>query len=294
MKNPNASGHDKAFTLIELLVVVAIIALLLAILIPSLNKAKELANRIICGNHLKNIASASNVYANSQDGYFVPASYLGPGQPAQVWPSTEAAANAIYDAGGRFWYENETFREYIGLDDRSLIPKSASTSAIRTALLATPKDFLCPSDKISRRRKDTETRISYGYNNTDWRPWTIARTIVGYKASNVKNPAGTLNFVDNVYFWCDINGAHYAWVWDRIKNISNPAQWPSDITDDTVLYRHSEGANVGFYDGHAQWLKKEDIFDREGYNIQPQSQAWMGMWTATGHIIPGWLKRWPN
>jgi prepilin-type N-terminal cleavage/methylation domain-containing protein/prepilin-type processing-associated H-X9-DG protein len=293
MKNLTVSAHGKAFTLIELLVVIAIIALLLAILIPSLNKAKELANRIVCANNLKNIASASNTYSTAGSGYYVPASYLAPGQPAQVWPSTEAAANAIYDAGGRFWYENETFREYLGLDDRSIISSSASTSAIRTALLATPKDFLCPSDKISRRKKDTEARISYGYNNSDFRPWTIARTIVGYRVDAVQRPAEVLNFTESIGTWVDYNGAHYVYVWDRVKNISDDSKWPEpDKTrPGAVLYRHSEGANVGFYDGHAQWLKKAEIFDREGYNTRP---AWTGMWTASGRMIPGYLKRWPD
>ncbi len=54
----------RGFTLIELLVVVAIIALLIAILIPSLRKARESALRTGCGTHLKTQGTAFALYAN--------------------------------------------------------------------------------------------------------------------------------------------------------------------------------------------------------------------------------------
>lgn len=55
----------KGFTLIELLVVVAIIALLVAILIPAVQRAREEANRAVCATNLKGIDTASYLYANS-------------------------------------------------------------------------------------------------------------------------------------------------------------------------------------------------------------------------------------
>lgn len=268
----------KAFTLVELLVVVAIIALLLAILVPSLNKARELAYRIVCGANIKNIAIASNTYASSQDGYYVPAGHVGYDQPAKVW------GNYDYDYGDRFWIQNKAFRSYINID-------SYHVSSNDWFL---PKDFLCPSDRISKQRTETMGRQSYAYNNSDWRPWTQPYKIVGYKASTVRKPAETINFIDSITFDVDFNGAHYVGGWDRIKELlPSTSSWPApcDPTIGTAFYRHNEGANIGFYDGHAQWMHKTEAFDWEGYHINPKDEARTGMWTASGYMIPGWYRR---
>lgn len=58
----------KAFTLIELLVVISIIALLMAIMLPALGKAREVAKRTICATNLKNIWTAANMYACDWNG----------------------------------------------------------------------------------------------------------------------------------------------------------------------------------------------------------------------------------
>ena len=62
----------KAFTLVELLVVIAIIALLMSILMPSLAKVRELAQRIVGATRQKDIELGNEVYANKWDGTYVP------------------------------------------------------------------------------------------------------------------------------------------------------------------------------------------------------------------------------
>jgi prepilin-type N-terminal cleavage/methylation domain-containing protein/prepilin-type processing-associated H-X9-DG protein len=59
--------NRKAFTLIELLVVIAIIALLMGILMPALNRVRELGKRIVCSGNIRQMALAWNMYADDND-----------------------------------------------------------------------------------------------------------------------------------------------------------------------------------------------------------------------------------
>jgi prepilin-type N-terminal cleavage/methylation domain-containing protein/prepilin-type processing-associated H-X9-DG protein len=64
-----------AFTLVELLVVIAIIALLLSILMPALNSARDQAKGVVCMSNVKQIGLASVAYRTEYKGYYPPSNY---------------------------------------------------------------------------------------------------------------------------------------------------------------------------------------------------------------------------
>ena len=113
MKSATTSDSS-GFTLIELLVVIAIISLLVSILLPSLNRARDIAKRVVCASNLRQQGTSLQMYAHDYDGWFTGAVFRIAPSTFRVWFYFIHQAGylpAYGDATGGLKYECPVGRE---------------------------------------------------------------------------------------------------------------------------------------------------------------------------------------
>jgi len=230
---PRKSG----FTLIELLVVIAIIAILAALLLPALSRAKSKADRASCLNNLKQVAILMQLYTDDYRDTF-------PAHRNQNVDDTDITISLTN------WWGPVIL---------------TSTAKPQTNL------FHCPS--IKGQRQDGSVKwswkfdphfVGYGYNNyfLGLHPWAPTTLLVGgihfdtspnFKRTSIRSPAMTLEIGDAMPASADPTSTA-CW--------SSDLWWPFSSHNSyqgVETFRHLKTGNVVFTDGHGESRHDADI-----------------------------------
>jgi prepilin-type N-terminal cleavage/methylation domain-containing protein len=131
------------FTLVELLVVIAIIGILVALLLPAIQSAREAARRTQCKSNLKNLALALQNYHDSRKSFPPGSLWVNPAPPSLDGSKKEG--NWSWGAHILPFVEETALYDLIGVSKTDLA-KSLDTPANVTAMQASIVVFRCPSD----------------------------------------------------------------------------------------------------------------------------------------------------
>lgn len=214
---PSAIPERRAFTLIELLVVIAIIAILAAMLLPALAKAKEKAIATQCRNNVKQITTAMHLYCLDNTDFL----------PDSNWNAPWIRRGWLYDASG-------------GSVPDVVFPRMTPDAALLKAhqggllwdYIKTFAVYRCPHDKTN-------------LNNWASRPQKLSTYLMNGIAGNTGGDSfKTTQFrQDAIIFWQALE--------------TNPGDYNdgSSGPGEGVSKSHSIGTTVGVVDGHIEYLK---------------------------------------
>lgn len=261
--------RKKAFTLVELLVVISIIALLLAILMPALGRARDMAKKVICLTNLHSLFTGLNLYTEDFDGYLPQASdsVSVANKPLGGWwyssPGNPDLPISFYGGGpARFW--QQTSASYLGEQwnvfkcpaSRCVGPHDTGNKEARYA-----GHYGCSQGVMAKRERGkvlnkkitSFRRLSSKAMIFDSGSYVIDQLTAQY-------PRGFFHYMPG--YWRNENGSTGSW---RFESEYGTQGYAKDIFES----RHpNREINISWLDGHGSCMNVDDFVDEDSNWVQ--------------------------
>jgi len=237
----------KGFTLVELLVVIGIIALLISILLPSLNRARETANRVKCASNLRQVGQAMLLYANDNKGNLPRGFYsiIPNGAANGVWTWGSSPNNSdVFTPGG-------TTPTVYGPSFNDIT--AAFFLLIRTQDISA-QVFICPSS--------TNESDNFGGGNNTALNKSNFTNVVRNLSYSLANPYPNATALAAGYKWTNTQDADFAMASDINPGTGSESSNVIAITTGSTstnmklgnsINHNYEGQNVLYGDGHVEF-----------------------------------------
>jgi len=234
------------FTLVELLVVIAVIALLMAILLPALSKARTQAKRIICLSGLKQLMTGWMAYADNHDGRIVNGGQAPPANATEPFWCTGFPAppdlpswDWCWEAGMWTCTAVLTYEQRVEQLKRGALFRYCNNV----------KSYRCPEGAKDMHRTYIMPVTMNAWCGNCGYP-TGAESKVIKRVGQIKKSAERVVFFEEKEITPDAFQFNY--------NPTPNADW-AWRDDDHPNIMHGDGANFGFADGHADFRKWECV-----------------------------------